>query len=101
MGDKRDLKGLNGYLRSRIIGQDDAIARLAQTLAASECELNEGGQPPRGAFLLMGPSGVGKTESCKAFTEYLFGPERLAMFFMNEMQSAAHVDDLVTSAVFH
>jgi ATP-dependent Clp protease ATP-binding subunit ClpB len=96
MGDKRDLKGLNGYLRERIIGQDDAIARLAQALAASECELNERGQRPRGAFLLMGPSGVGKTESTKAFTEYLFGADRLAMFFMNEMQSAADVDDLVT-----
>jgi ATP-dependent Clp protease ATP-binding subunit ClpA len=96
MGDKRNLKGLNGYLRERIIGQDDAIARLAQALASAECELNERGQRPRGAFLLMGPSGVGKTGSTKALTEYLFGADRLAMFFMNEMQSAADVDDLVT-----
>ena len=40
MGDKRDLKGLNGYLRERIIGQDDAINRLGEALASAECELN-------------------------------------------------------------
>jgi ATP-dependent Clp protease ATP-binding subunit ClpA len=54
MGDKRDLKGLKGYLQSRILGQGDAIGRIAQALASAECELNERGQRPRGAFLLMG-----------------------------------------------
>jgi ATP-dependent Clp protease ATP-binding subunit ClpA len=48
-----------------------------------------------GAFLFMGSRGIGKTESAKAFTEYLFGNSGLKMIFMNEHQRADDVDDLV------
>src|SRR5208282_1705163 len=82
-----NLKGLESYLASRVIGQDDAVRRVSLALQAAECELNERGPRPRGAFLFMGPSGVFKTETCKAFSQYLFGSDRLTMLFMNEMQS--------------
>jgi ATP-dependent Clp protease ATP-binding subunit ClpA len=91
------LRGLESYLLGRVLGQNDAIARISRALQAAECDLNETAPRPRGAFLLMGPSGVGKTETSKAFNEYVFGSSRLTMVFMNEMQSASDVGELVDS----
>jgi ATP-dependent Clp protease ATP-binding subunit ClpC len=95
MGAKEHLRGLESYLRSRVIGQDEALARVSRALEASECGLNDTGPRPRRAFLFMGPTGVGKTESSKAFNEYLFGGARLSMVFMNEMKAAEHVGDFI------
>jgi ATP-dependent Clp protease ATP-binding subunit ClpA len=89
------LNGLEGYLKSQVVGQDDAMARVALALASSEFGLNETGPRPQGAYLFMGPSGVGKTSCCKAFTEYLFGSSELSMLYMNEYQSPGDVADLV------
>jgi ATP-dependent Clp protease ATP-binding subunit ClpA len=89
------LRGLESYLRSQVIGQDDAISRVSRALEASECGLNDTGPRPRGAFLFMGPTGVGKTSCCKAFNEHLLGSSRLTMLYMNEMQSPNDVGDLV------
>ena len=89
------LSGLEDYLRSRVMGQDDAIKRVSRALKGSELDLNNRGPRPRGCFLFMGPSGVGKTESTKAFNEYLFGSDRLKILFMNEMKSASDVPELV------
>jgi ATP-dependent Clp protease ATP-binding subunit ClpA len=89
------IRSLECYLSSQVIGQEDAIARVSRALEASECGLNDTGPRPRGSFLFMGPSGVGKTSTTKAFNEYLFGSSRLTMLFMNEMQSANDVGDLV------
>src|ERR1700736_5279348 len=91
------LRGLEAHLRSRIIGQDDAIARVSAALLAAEFNLNERGPKPRGAYLFMGPSGVGKTETTKVLNDYLFGRQRLTMLFMNELQSADDVGVLIQS----
>jgi ATP-dependent Clp protease ATP-binding subunit ClpA len=92
---KEHLLGLEGYLRSRVIGQDDAIESISRALESSELDMNDRGPRPKGTFLFMGSRGIGKTASAKAFTEYLFGNDRLTMLFMNEMQSASNVADLV------
>jgi ATP-dependent Clp protease ATP-binding subunit ClpA len=89
------LAGLEPFLLGRVIGQDDAAHRVAGALCAAELGLNETGPRPRATFLLMGPSGVGKSESSKAFTEYLIGPDRLAMIFCNQYPTAADVPELV------
>jgi ATP-dependent Clp protease ATP-binding subunit ClpA len=89
------LAGLETYLKSRVIGQDEAIRRVSQALESSELGLNDTGPRPKGSFLFMGPTGVGKTETSKAFNEYLFGKSKLSMFFMNEYQRAESVPELV------
>jgi ATP-dependent Clp protease ATP-binding subunit ClpA len=89
------LQGLESYLNARVIGQEDALARVSRALLAAECDLNERGPRPKGSFLFMGSRGIGKTETAKAFTEYLFGACGLVMLFMNEYQRADDVEDLV------
>ena len=91
------LQGLEPYLLERVIGQDDAVARVSRALEGAELGLHETGRRPRAAFLFMGPTGVGKTSLTKAFTEYLFGDARLAMIFCNELQSPGDVPELVRS----
>ena len=55
------LSGLPAYLGSRIVGQPSAIARIARAVQAAELGLNEGGSGPKGSFLFLGPTGVGKS----------------------------------------
>ncbi len=82
------LSDLPRILEERIIGQRFAIARISRAVQAAELGLNNTGARPKGSFLLLGPTGVGKTESAKCFTEAIFGsPETLEMIFMNEYSS--------------
>jgi ATP-dependent Clp protease ATP-binding subunit ClpA len=97
MDGKAHLQGLESYLKARVIGQEDALTRLSQALQAAQCDLNDRGTRPKGSCLLMGSRGIGKTETAKAFTEYLFGDSGLTMLFMNEYQRADDVDDLVVA----
>ena len=87
------LAGLEPYLLSRIIGQDDAVRRLAGAVVDAELGLNDVGPRPKGAWLLMGPTGVGKTETTKALASFL--GVKLAMAFMNEYQRLDSVSDFV------
>jgi ATP-dependent Clp protease ATP-binding subunit ClpA len=90
------LSGLPSYLESRIAGQAAAIGRIARAVQAAELGLNEGGARPRCSFLFLGPTGVGKTESAKCFTEYLFGSQSaLEMLFMNEYSSDARLSEFL------
>ena len=61
-------------LASRVIGQDEAIASIAKALRRARAGLSDPTRP-LGVFMLLGPSGVGKTELCKALSEALFGSE--------------------------
>jgi ATP-dependent Clp protease ATP-binding subunit ClpA len=82
------LSGLPAYLESRIAGQSAAVGRIARAIQAAELGLNDGGSRPKCSFLFLGPTGVGKTESAKRFTEYLFGGRApLEIIFMNEYSS--------------
>lgn len=93
------LSGLPRYLDSRIAGQSTAIGRIACAVQAAELGLNERGSRPRCSFLFLGPTGVGKTESAKCFTEYLFGSlSALEVIFMNEYSSDTRLPEFLQRA---
>jgi ATP-dependent Clp protease ATP-binding subunit ClpA len=80
------LRKLESHLRHRIRGQDHAIPRIASLLQRGELGLRKPGRP-RGSFLFLGPTGVGKTEVTLAFTEFLLGADCLFRFDMSEYQN--------------
>ncbi|MBV8377044.1 MAG: ATP-dependent Clp protease ATP-binding subunit [Verrucomicrobia bacterium] len=90
------VSGLPNYLEARILGQSAAVGRIARAVQAAELGLNERGNRPKCSFLLLGPTGVGKTESAKCFTEYLFGDrDALEMIFMNEYSSNTRLPEFL------
>src|SRR5437773_5645415 len=80
------LQTLDSFLRSEIRGQHHAIPRVVSLLQRGQLGLSKAGRP-RGSFLFLGPTGVGKTELTTAFTRHLFGAERLIRFDMSEFQT--------------
>ncbi|HXW43273.1 MAG TPA: ATP-dependent Clp protease ATP-binding subunit, partial [Streptosporangiaceae bacterium] len=73
--EERDrLLSLERYLHERVIGQDEAVAAVAEAVRRSRSGLADPGRPV-GSFLFLGPTGVGKTELARALTEALFGSE--------------------------
>ncbi len=74
-------------IRSRIIGQGEAVEAMADVVCLAKARLNDP-ERPLGSLLFLGPTGVGKTECAKALADYLFGDEsRLLRFDMNEFIS--------------
>ncbi|MGH9589843.1 MAG: type VI secretion system ATPase TssH, partial [Terracidiphilus sp.] len=85
---------LDGHLRKRVIGQDHALAAVAQRIITSRARLDDPGKPV-GVFMLVGPSGVGKTETALAIADLLYGGERnLITINMSEFQEAHTVSTL-------
>jgi ATP-dependent Clp protease ATP-binding subunit ClpB len=80
------LRLLQSKLGEQILGQERVLPRVVSVLHRGELGLTTPGRP-RGSFLLLGPTGVGKTELTLAFTRYLFGEERLFRFDMSEYQT--------------
>jgi ATP-dependent Clp protease ATP-binding subunit ClpA len=80
------LQGLLPYLRERIRGQDHVLPRIASLLQRGELGLTKCSRP-RGSFLFLGPTGVGKTEVTVNFTCFLCGENRLFRFDMSEFQN--------------
>jgi ATP-dependent Clp protease ATP-binding subunit ClpB len=93
--ERAKIQGLKPYLLSRVIGQDDAVERVSAALKSGIYNLNDTGPRPRGSFIFMGGTGVGKTSLCKAFSEYLYGEDTMTMLFMNEMKSANGVSAFI------
>ncbi len=86
-GDRRTrLLNLESHLQASIRGQDSALSRIASVLRRGELGLSTDARP-KGSFLLLGPTGVGKTESVVVFTRYLAGDDRLFRFDMSEYQT--------------
>ncbi|MGX1308911.1 type VI secretion system protein VasG [Amorphus suaedae] len=84
-------------LKERVIGQDQAIGAIDEGVRAAKAGLNNPGQP-MGVFLLVGPSGVGKTELATAVADVLFGGERfLTSINMSEFQEKHTLSKLVGS----
>ena len=68
------LKNLEAELHKRVIGQDEAIVAVAKAIRRGRVGLKDP-KRPIGSFIFLGPTGVGKTETCKALAECLFGNE--------------------------
>ena len=74
-GERAKLLKMEERLRLRVVGQDEAVASVADAVRRSRSGLSDP-RRPIGSFLFMGPTGVGKTELCKALAVFLFDDER-------------------------
>ena len=93
-GDKQRLLDMEEALHRRVIGQDEAINAVANAVRRSRSGLSDPNRP-NGSFLFLGPTGVGKTELCKALAEFLFDTEeamvRIDMSEFMEQHSVARL----------
>ncbi len=74
-GEVRKLINMEERLRLRVIGQDEALERVANAIRRSRAGLSDP-KRPIGSFIFLGPTGVGKTELARALAEFLFDDER-------------------------
>jgi len=85
---------LDEHLKKRVIGQDHGLAAIAQRILTSRANMDDPVKPV-GVFLLIGPSGVGKTETAIALADVLYGGERnMITINMSEFQEAHTVSTL-------
>lgn len=91
--DGERLLGLEEHLRARVIGQDRPLGRIADALRKAAAGFR--GRRPLGTFLLLGPTGVGKTETAKAVAEALFPGSGMTRFDLSELSEAHGVARLV------
>ncbi len=93
-GDKQRLKHMEDFLRRRVIGQDEAVKAVSNAVRRSRAGLGDP-RRPIGSFMFLGPTGVGKTELCKALAEFLFDTEesmiRIDMSEFMEQHSVARL----------
>jgi ATP-dependent Clp protease ATP-binding subunit ClpB len=75
-GEAQKLVHMEARLRLRVVGQDDALARVAHAIRRSRAGLADP-KRPIGSFIFLGPTGVGKTELARALAEFLFDDEKL------------------------
>ncbi len=93
--EKRRLIDLENFLSSRVIGQEQAIATVAETIKMARAGLRDPHRP-LGVFMFLGPSGVGKTELARALAEFLFGSdESMLRFDMSEFHDSHTVARLI------
>ena len=91
------LLELENVLHRRVVGQDEAVGAVARAVRRGRVGLKEPDRPT-GSFLFLGPTGVGKTELCKALAEALFGSEEaLLRFDMSEYMERHTVARLIGS----
>ncbi|HMS06606.1 MAG TPA: ATP-dependent chaperone ClpB [Burkholderiaceae bacterium] len=93
-GEKDKLLHMETKLHERVVGQDEAISAVANAIRRSRAGLSDPNRP-LGSFLFLGPTGVGKTELCKALASFLFGSEdhliRIDMSEFMEKHSVARM----------
>ena len=93
-GERDKLLQMEAKLHERVIGQDEAITAVANAIRRSRSGLSDPNRPT-GSFLFLGPTGVGKTELCKALAGFLFDSEdhliRLDMSEFMEKHSVARM----------
>jgi ATP-dependent Clp protease ATP-binding subunit ClpB len=75
-GEVQKLVYMEERLRQRVVGQDDALARVSNAVRRSRAGLSDA-KRPIGSFIFLGPTGVGKTELARALAEFLFDDEKL------------------------
>jgi ATP-dependent Clp protease ATP-binding subunit ClpB len=94
-GEKDKLLQMETKLHERVVGQDEAIAAVANAIRRSRSGLSDPNRPT-GSFLFLGPTGVGKTELCKALAGFLFdSEEHLVRIDMSEFMEKHSVARLI------
>jgi ATP-dependent Clp protease ATP-binding subunit ClpB len=73
-GDREKLLRMEEALHNRVVGQDEAVTAVSNAVRRSRAGLSDPNRP-NGSFLFLGPTGVGKTELCKALADFLFDSE--------------------------
>ena len=73
-GEREKLLRMEGVLQHRVVGQEEAVRAVSESVRRSRAGLGDSARPI-GSFLFLGPTGVGKTELCKALAEFLFDTE--------------------------
>ena len=93
-GEREKLLRMEEALGRRVVGQDEAVKAVADAIRRSRAGLSDPNRP-NGSFLFLGPTGVGKTELCKALAEFLFDTEeamvRIDMSEFMEKHSVARM----------
>jgi len=91
------LSRMEEFLKRRIIGQDDAVQKIADTVKRSRAGISDPNRPI-GSFMFLGPTGVGKTELTKALAEFVFDDEKaLIRIDMSEFMEKHSVSKLIGS----
>jgi ATP-dependent Clp protease ATP-binding subunit ClpB len=94
-GEVAKLIQMEERLRERVVGQEEAIGAVANTVRAARAGLQDPNRP-LGSFLFLGPTGVGKTETARALAEFLFDDEQaLVRIDMSEYQEKHTVSRLI------
>ncbi len=94
-GERDKLLKMEGLLHQRVIGQNEAVVAVANAVRRSRAGLSDPNRPS-GSFLFLGPTGVGKTELCKALAEFLFDTEEaLVRIDMSEFMEKHSVARLI------
>ncbi|HVL59650.1 MAG TPA: ATP-dependent chaperone ClpB, partial [Burkholderiaceae bacterium] len=93
-GEREKLLFMEGKLHERVVGQDEAVRLVSDAIRRSRAGLSDPNRP-YGSFLFLGPTGVGKTELCKALAGFLFDSEehmiRIDMSEFMEKHSVARL----------
>ncbi|MDP6425227.1 MAG: ATP-dependent chaperone ClpB [Planctomycetota bacterium] len=94
-GEREKLLHMGEHLRGRVVGQDEAIEAVSDAVRRSRAGLQDPDRPA-GSFLVLGPTGVGKTELSRALAEFLFNDERaIVRLDMGEFQEKHSVARLL------
>ncbi|MBX9871305.1 MAG: ATP-dependent chaperone ClpB [Burkholderiaceae bacterium] len=94
-GEKDKLLQMEAKLHERVVGQDEAISAVANAIRRSRSGLSDPNRPT-GSFLFLGPTGVGKTELCKALAGFLFDSvDHLVRIDMSEFMEKHSVARLI------
>ncbi|WP_374669231.1 ATP-dependent chaperone ClpB [Ramlibacter sp.] len=94
-GEREKLLLMEDRLHERVVGQDEAISAVANAIRRSRSGLSDPNRPT-GSFLFLGPTGVGKTELCKALANFLFdSEEHLIRVDMSEFMEKHSVARLI------
>jgi ATP-dependent Clp protease ATP-binding subunit ClpB len=94
-GEREKLLLMEERLHARVVGQDEAIAAVSNAIRRSRAGLSDPSRPT-GSFLFLGPTGVGKTELCKALAGFLFDSEdHLVRIDMSEFMEKHSVSKLI------
>ncbi len=94
-GEMEKLVRLEDHLHERVVGQDEAVASVANAIRRSRAGLSDPHRPI-GSFIFLGPTGVGKTELARALAEFLFDDERaMVRIDMSEYMEKHSVSRLI------